>query len=196
MRQPCTWGASLLLLGTFGCGEVRDAEPSPFADSSPTSGDDNGDSTSLGDPTTSGVAPGDDDDDEDPSDTTGAVMDDESGTGTDSTGDSGNGSESTSGGDSEGSSDTGFDTSNDGVVMVEVSQQSAWPTGECNDVVVTNVSDMEVTWEVQIELAGEIDMAWNTNYEVVDLVGTFTGVDFNQTLQPDEQASFGFCVTF
>ncbi len=113
------------------------------------------------------------------------------------------GDESGSSGDATGtvttdgeSSTGGFDTSNDGVLMVEIMPMNVWETGECNDVVVTNVSGAEVTWTVDLDLAGTINQAWNCVYSEMDQVGSFSGVGFNATLAADETATFGFCVDY
>lgn len=112
--------------------------------------------------------------------------------------DPGSGSSSGASGSSEGSSSssTGFDTSDDGTLQVHVAVQSMWPTGECDDVTVTNVSDEVVVWEIELDLPGTIDMAWNTTWSQVDDVGTFAGVDFNASLDPGDVAMFGFCVDY
>jgi endoglucanase len=99
-------------------------------------------------------------------------------------------------GSSEGSSSSGFDTTNDGTLQVQVAVQTMWRAGECDDVTVTNVSDDVVVWEIELELPGTIDMAWNTTWSQIDGVGTFAGVDFNASLDPGAAAMFGFCVDY
>jgi hypothetical protein len=79
---------------------------------------------------------------------------------------------------------------------VSVVQNGVWAEGECNDVTVTNISDAAITWEIMLELPGTITTAWNTTYSVAGDVGTFSGVDYNATIDPGAAAQFGFCVTY
>lgn len=79
---------------------------------------------------------------------------------------------------------------------VTVVQNGVWAEGECNDVTVTNISDAAITWEIMLELPGTITTAWNTTYAVSGDTGTFSGVDYNATIEPAASAQFGFCVTY
>jgi hypothetical protein len=79
---------------------------------------------------------------------------------------------------------------------VSVVQNGVWAEGECNDVTVTNISDAAITWEIALELPGTITTAWNAMYTVDGSIGTFTGVDYNATIDPAASAQFGFCVTY
>lgn len=109
---------------------------------------------------------------------------------------------STSGSDQTTSSTTGegssddADTFNDGTLDVEVSNQSMFPQGQCDDVLVTNISAMDVTWEVELPLPGTIDQVWNADVVEMPGSGVFTGVAFNATLAPGMQAMFGYCVLY
>ncbi|MCX4244856.1 cellulose binding domain-containing protein [Paraliomyxa miuraensis] len=96
---------------------------------------------------------------------------------------------------SSSSSDDG-DTFNDGTLDVQVVNQSMFMQGQCDDVFVTNISAMSVTWEVELPLPGTIDQVWNA--EVVEMPGSgvFTGVAFNATIDPGAQAMFGYCVLY
>ncbi len=76
-------------------------------------------------------------------------------------------------------------------------QQTAWETGECNDVIVTNVSEMSITWVIDLDIGGVLNQSWNVVVEdVVDGLATFSGVDFNAALAPGAVAMFGYCVDF
>ena len=76
---------------------------------------------------------------------------------------------------------------------VEVVQASQWPTGECNDVIVTNISDAPVEWEIDLPVNGAITTAWSCLYVEADGTATFTGEPFNANLEPGWAAMFGFC---
>lgn len=106
------------------------------------------------------------------------------------------GTESGSSSGEESSGETGFDTTNDGVLQVQVINQSMFPQGQCDDVIVTNISDMAVTWEVELMLPGMIDQLWNSEVVEAEGMGTFTGLEFNATLDPGAQAMFGYCVVY
>ncbi len=96
-----------------------------------------------------------------------------------------------------GSSSGSFETSNDGQLQVQIVQQSAWATGECNDVTVTNVSGSPNTWVIELDVGGVINQSWNVVVEdFVDGIATFSGVAFNADLAPDAAAMFGYCVDF
>ncbi len=106
------------------------------------------------------------------------------------------GGEDTSGGgeDSTGSS---FETSNDGELEIQLVQQTAWETGECNDVIVTNVSAASITWVIDLDIGGALNQSWNAVVEdEVDGVVTFSGAPFNAALAPGAAAMFGYCVDF
>ncbi len=189
MRKSCV--ALLLLSSLAGCSEDEgDEGASLFGDGGPpsmpeltggeatdgTTGTDSADDAPP--PPPPPPPPGDDDG------TTGDPM-----PGTDTGGD-------TTGSAEESSSDEGNDTFNDGTLDVEVINQSMFPQGQCDDVIVTNVSAMSVTWEIELPLPGMIDMSWNCNIVEAGGMGTFTGVDFNATLDPGAQAMFGYCVLY
>ena len=95
-----------------------------------------------------------------------------------------------------GSEDSGTDTFSDGTVDVQVVISEMWESGECDDVTVTNISDDDVMWEIELELPGTIYNLWNANIVEADGVGTFTGVDFNASIAPGASAMFGFCVNY
>jgi len=90
----------------------------------------------------------------------------------------------------------GTDTFNDGTVEVEVITDSMHAAGQCDHVTVTNVSGMPVTWEIELPLPGTIDQVWNAEVVEAGGMGTFTGADFNATLDPGAMAMFGYCVVF
>lgn len=100
------------------------------------------------------------------------------------------------GGSTGDSGSEGTDTFNDGTIDVQVSIQSMFPQGQCDDVVLTNISAMDVTWEVDLPLPGVIDQTWNCEVMEMPGMGTFTGAAFNATLAPGGQAMFGYCVLY
>lgn len=95
--------------------------------------------------------------------------------------------------DDSGDGETGELPPGDSEVDVEVVPSSSWPTGSCNDVTVTNVSDANVTWEVELPIAGMITTAWSSTYTEQDGSAVFVGEAFNATLEPGWSATFGYC---
>jgi hypothetical protein len=192
-----------LVVAAGGCrAEKSTGTPNPFHEDGGQDGaDDGGGETSDGgeDTTTDGL----DDGPSTATTPTSADPDDgapESSEGT-STGD-GSGEEtlglddtSTSAGETAATGESG-DSYGDGTIEVTVVVTEMWESGECDDVTVTNVSAGDVMWEVELELPGTIYNLWNANIVEMDGVGTFTGVDFNATIGPDESAMFGFCVNY
>ncbi|MEM9461677.1 MAG: cellulose binding domain-containing protein [Myxococcota bacterium] len=121
------------------------------------------------------------------------------GDGTEPESSTGTGEDSGTTGEPAGSGSSGVagsDTFSDGTVDVQVTNQSMFPQGQCDEVVVTNVSAMDVTWEVELPLPGMIDQTWNCQVMEAAGMGTFIGVDFNATLAPGGQAMFGYCVLY
>jgi cellulase/cellobiase CelA1 len=77
---------------------------------------------------------------------------------------------------------------------VVVTPNTTWPTGHCDDVTVTNVSNAAVTWQVRLPIEGMLTTVWSANWIVEGDETVFTGVDFNMTLPPGLSAMFGYCV--
>ena len=72
-----------------------------------------------------------------------------------------------------------------------------FPQGQCDDVYVTNVSGMAVTWEVTLNMPGIMNQNWNcTVLSEMGGMATFAGVGFNAMLDPGAQAMFGYCVDY
>lgn len=200
--RACRAVAVALVLAAPGCA-TDPSSPNHFGEGGETGDDgddDSGDSESTTDPF---------DDDGGPSTATMPTSaDDDDGDSTGSTGPDADTGSSTAGGETLGLEDTGTsgtsgatgdsgnDSFDDGSVHVEVEISEMWETGECDDITVTNVSDEDVTWEIELELPGTIYNLWNANIVEADGVGTFTGVDFNETIAPGASAMFGFCVNY
>lgn len=190
-----------LALAPGGCTGVKDpSSPNHFGEGGEAGeGDDDtgddGSTTDLldddGGPTTTPTTA----DDDDGAGTTGPSTDTGSSTASEDT--LGLDDTSTAGGETTlATGDSGTDTFSDGTVQVEVVISEMWESGECDDITVTNISDEDVTWEIELELPGTIYNLWNANVVESDGVGTFTGVDFNATIAPGASAMFGFCVNY
>ena len=86
---------------------------------------------------------------------------------------------------------------NDGTLTVQQSEASRWNSGACFDVIVTNVSAIDQTWQIQLPFEGTINNMWNA--EVIGTQGTTAtviGLSWNALLGPQSSASFGYCVQF
>ena len=72
---------------------------------------------------------------------------------------------------------------------------SAWSTGYCADVTVTNPHTQTIAWEITFELDGSLSSLWSAEYHVSGNTVTATGVSWNRELAPQGSTSFGFCAT-
>ncbi|MFK7927223.1 MAG: DUF1588 domain-containing protein, partial [Myxococcota bacterium] len=82
-----------------------------------------------------------------------------------------------------------------GEVEFDVVTTSDWGGGYCADATVDNRSDEPVTWSVFYEAGGRISSIWNAQFEVEGQGVRFSGDGSNDTLQSDQVATFGFCVS-
>lgn len=80
-----------------------------------------------------------------------------------------------------------------GDVVFQLTTASDWGDGFCADGVVRNESDEAVTWRVSTDAASEITSIWNARAETEDATWFFVGDGWNSTLEPGQEASFGFC---
>jgi Protein of unknown function (DUF1592)/Protein of unknown function (DUF1588)/Protein of unknown function (DUF1587)/Protein of unknown function (DUF1595)/Cellulose binding domain/Protein of unknown function (DUF1585) len=96
-------------------------------------------------------------------------------------------------------SSTAASSSSGGPVMadldVEKTTDSQWATGYQMSIKVTNKSAAKITWSITIPVEGKITDLWNANSAPAGAQTTFTGKDFNATLDPGASASFGFVAT-
>jgi len=79
-------------------------------------------------------------------------------------------------------------------VTLEWTRQDTWVDSFCWDGRVTNNGDVPVVWRVSDTLPGEPDNIWEA--VAADLGGgvwEFTGAAWNDTLDPDQSTTFGFC---
>ncbi len=80
-------------------------------------------------------------------------------------------------------------------LAVTVKEDSNWQTGYCSSVKVENVGTQSVTWSIVLTVEGTITDLWNAKSEPQGAALKFSGVDYNASLDPGENASFGFCAT-
>jgi hypothetical protein len=80
-----------------------------------------------------------------------------------------------------------------GDVHFEIVQQSRWDTGYCADGIVQNRGAGEVRWQVEADIEGTIDNAWNVTRSGDTGRVRFTGADWNAIVGPAQEARFGFC---
>lgn len=109
------------------------------------------------------------------------------GSGTGGTGNPGTGGAANGGSGPGGSSPVSSD------VSVEDKLDSQWDSGSCHTVNVTNTGSADVTWTIELAIAGTLDNYWNAVATASGAKTRFSGVDYNRTLAPGEVASFGYC---
>ncbi|MEZ4370377.1 MAG: DUF1592 domain-containing protein [Polyangiaceae bacterium] len=99
------------------------------------------------------------------------------------------------GGATNGGSGSGGSNPVSSDVSVEDKLDSQWDSGSCHTVNVTNTGGANVTWTIELDVAGTLDNYWNAVATASGSKTRFSGVDFNRTLAPGEVASFGYCKT-
>jgi len=72
---------------------------------------------------------------------------------------------------------------------------SNWETGYCEELYLTNYGDEPITWSLDIEVTGVVTSNWNSNVSVSGGIATFTGVDWNATLDPGGETKIGYCAS-
>lgn len=72
---------------------------------------------------------------------------------------------------------------------------STWQGGRCETVSVRNDGDTAVDWSVQITIAGTLTDNWNSSASANSGEVTFTGADWNRSVQPGQSAEFGYCTS-
>ena len=78
-------------------------------------------------------------------------------------------------------------------LTVDVNVDSQWDAGYCATVTVTNDGAESVLWKFTLEVDGEITQIWNAILTPIGDELLVQGVDWNQNLEPDNSAQFGFC---
>ncbi len=84
--------------------------------------------------------------------------------------------------------------SDEGLVISQ-NVQSQWDGGYCKDVQISNPTDSDILWRVNLEVEGEIYNLWNANYTYDEATKsiTATGVDWNKIVKAGNSVSFGYC---
>ncbi|PTL80639.1 DUF1592 domain-containing protein [Vitiosangium sp. GDMCC 1.1324] len=99
----------------------------------------------------------------------------------------------TGGGNTGGGTGTPPPTSSN--AQISISVQDDWGTGYCHNVKVTNSGTAPLVWTVTLTIEGTFTHAWSANSTHSGNQSTFTGLDWNDELEPGESTSFGFCAT-
>lgn len=71
--------------------------------------------------------------------------------------------------------------------------QSDWGAGYCADVFLRNHGDAPILWEDVRRVDGTLTNVWNAEHEPVGDDTRFTGVAWNEVVDPGGEVSFGFC---
>ncbi|MEC9073382.1 MAG: DUF1588 domain-containing protein, partial [Myxococcota bacterium] len=81
-----------------------------------------------------------------------------------------------------------------GEVSTEVSVESSWGAGHCDQVTVTNDGGTSVTWAVTLDVNGVLTQVWEaTHTPTAEGLTLFKGATWNHTLSPGQSTSFGYC---
>lgn len=130
-------------------------------------------------------------------------------TGGDGTGGSGSGGGSSGGGGSGGGGSggggsggggslgpgNGIDaiSTSDPALQVKVTDKTAWETGYCNTLRVTNTGTSNIQWQVTLQIRGTAYQFWESTATLNGNQASFVGRSYNQSLKPGGSARFGFC---
>ena len=81
-------------------------------------------------------------------------------------------------------------------VEVAINRDSAWETGACYTITVTNAVDEAVIWEVELRAGGEVYDVWNTLPEGEGPLQRYRGdpAANNVSLNAGGATSFGLCM--
>jgi hypothetical protein len=76
---------------------------------------------------------------------------------------------------------------------VAVSVDNDFGSGYCRTYELHNRGSAPITWSVPLDISGTLNQHWEC--QITGSTGhvTFSGEDYNRTLQPDAKAQFGFC---
>lgn len=80
-----------------------------------------------------------------------------------------------------------------GGFQVELDEYSRWQSGYCTRVYVTNTNEEAGEWSVTLYVEGTIYNAWSSQRDADSGDVTFTGAEYNRSLNPGQRIDFGFC---
>ena len=83
------------------------------------------------------------------------------------------------------------DSSNALDVQLEINND--WGSGYCANVIIKNISNSNIDWQVKLAVEGHINNLWNAHYTQVGQELTAEGVSWNNIVNAGEERRFGFC---
>ncbi|AJQ96214.1 endo-1,4-beta-xylanase [Gynuella sunshinyii] len=102
---------------------------------------------------------------------------------------------SSGGGSSDGGSSGDGNTGGTPGVSANIEIGNDWGEGYCGTLVVTNNNSSAVTWEVSLQMDGDVNSLWNGTWSQSGLTLTVSGAGWNDVLQPGQtDSSVGLCV--
>jgi len=81
----------------------------------------------------------------------------------------------------------------DGDLELTLDENSRWETGYCVNAQVSNHGDVALAWEVRSAIEGSINNAWETSWYESSGDVVFSGMSWNEVVQPGSSVGFGFC---
>ncbi|HEX4351574.1 MAG TPA: cellulose binding domain-containing protein, partial [Polyangiales bacterium] len=79
-------------------------------------------------------------------------------------------------------------------LTVTLTVDNEWDQGFCKTYELHNTGTTPITWSVPLDVTGTMNNHWECQVSGSTGRVTFTGEDYNQTLQPDAKVQFGYCV--
>lgn len=81
-------------------------------------------------------------------------------------------------------------------VIAVVNITNEWSSGYCANLELTNTSSEAVTWDVEVNIDGDINNLWNANWEQQGSILQVSGLSWNNTLAAGSvNTSIGFCAS-
>jgi hypothetical protein len=80
-------------------------------------------------------------------------------------------------------------------LIISETQDAEWEDGFCNTVVVTNNSNTDIDWTIDLAIEGQITGMWSANYtqNSETLVATIQGEDWANLARANSQSDFSYC---
>ncbi len=93
------------------------------------------------------------------------------------------------------SQETTITTGNALVVSKTVNAQ--WDGGFCDNIIISNPTDSDILWNIEIPVEGNIYTLWNANYSYnsTSKILTASGVEWNKIAKANNTSEFGYCAT-
>ncbi len=97
----------------------------------------------------------------------------------------------------EGSTQEELTIATGNALTVSKTVNAKWDGGFCDNIIITNPTDVDLLWDIEIIVDGDIYTLWNANYTYnsTSKILTASGVDWNKIAKAHNKSEFGYCAT-